>query len=55
MLPLRGKILNVDRCDDAALYKNQELSNLILALGLGLKGEALSGLRYGKARSNAFC
>ncbi|GAB4814025.1 hypothetical protein N2152v2_001071 [Parachlorella kessleri] len=48
VLPLRGKILNVERQDDARLYKNNEISNLIVGLGLGLKGEDLGGLRYGK-------
>ncbi|CAL8470140.1 g9682 [Coccomyxa elongata] len=48
VLPLRGKILNVERKDDAALYKNNEISNLIIALGLGLKGEEMPNLRYGK-------
>ncbi|KAK9916038.1 hypothetical protein WJX75_007671 [Coccomyxa subellipsoidea] len=48
VLPLRGKILNVERKDDAALYKNNEISNLIVALGLGLKGEEMPNLRYGK-------
>ena len=48
ILPLRGKILNVERKDDAALYKNNEISNLIVALGLGLKGEEMVNLRYGK-------
>lgn len=37
ILPLRGKILNIERKDDAAIYKNQEIQNLILALGLGVK------------------
>ncbi|KFM25838.1 DNA gyrase subunit B, mitochondrial [Auxenochlorella protothecoides] len=50
ILPLRGKILNVERKDDAKLYKNTELSNLIVALGLGVKGAEDGGgaLRYGK-------
>ena len=49
ILPLRGKILNVERRDDAALYRNAEIADLIVALGLGVKGEAdLSALRYGK-------
>lgn len=34
--------------DDAKLYKNNEISNLIVGLGLGLKGEDLSNLRYGR-------
>eukprot|EP00270_Netrium_digitus_P002536 TRINITY_DN12862_c0_g1_i1.p1 TRINITY_DN12862_c0_g1~~TRINITY_DN12862_c0_g1_i1.p1 ORF type:complete len:827 (+),score=195.27 TRINITY_DN12862_c0_g1_i1:342-2483(+) len=48
VLPLRGKILNVERKDDAVIYKNQELQNLILALGLTIKGEEFSSsaLRY---------
>ncbi|CAI5458019.1 unnamed protein product [Closterium sp. Yama58-4] len=48
VLPLRGKILNVERRDDAAIYKNQELQNLILGLGLGLRGEEFDqrALRY---------
>ena len=50
ILPLRGKILNVERRDDAALYKNNEISSLIVALGLDVKGVDISGLRYGKAR-----
>lgn len=50
ILPLRGKILNVERKDDASLYKNNEISNLILGLGLGLKGEDVTNLRYGKVR-----
>jgi hypothetical protein len=37
VLPLRGKILNVERKDDASIYKNQEIQNMILALGLGIK------------------
>ena len=51
VLPLRGKILNVERNTDAAMYKNEEIAALIVALGLGLKGDAVPGLRYGKARS----
>ncbi len=50
VLPLRGKILNVERNTDAAMYKNEEIAALIVALGLGLKGEAVPALRYGKAR-----
>lgn len=50
ILPLRGKILNVERRDDAAMYKNEEIQNLILALGLGVKGEDFKkeDLRYHK-------
>ncbi|XP_050228146.1 DNA gyrase subunit B, chloroplastic/mitochondrial-like [Mercurialis annua] len=50
ILPLRGKILNVERKDEAAMYKNQEIQNLILGLGLGVKGEDFNkeALRYHK-------
>ena len=37
ILPLRGKILNIERKDEAAMYKNEEIQNLILGLGLGVK------------------
>lgn len=50
ILPLRGKILNVERKDDAKLYENTEISHLIVGLGLGLKGESIANLRYGKVR-----
>lgn len=50
ILPLRGKILNVERRDDAAMYKNEEIQNLILGLGLGVKGEDFKkeDIRYHK-------
>ncbi|GLT28026.1 hypothetical protein SLA2020_029840 [Shorea laevis] len=50
ILPLRGKILNIERRDEAAMYKNEEIQNLILALGLGVKGEDFKkeNLRYHK-------
>ncbi|XP_042373785.1 DNA gyrase subunit B, chloroplastic/mitochondrial-like [Zingiber officinale] len=50
ILPLRGKILNIERKDEAAIYKNEEIQNLILGLGLGVKGEDFKkdGLRYHK-------
>jgi DNA gyrase subunit B len=48
ILPLRGKILNIEKTDDAKIYKNNEVQSLITALGLGIKGEEfdLSQLRY---------
>ncbi|MFB2981611.1 ATP-binding protein [Microseira sp. BLCC-F43] len=48
ILPLRGKILNIEKTDDAKIYKNNEIQSLITALGLGVKGEEFdaSGLRY---------
>jgi len=50
ILPLRGKILNVEKADDASMYGNNEIQALITALGLGIKGEELdvSQLRYHK-------
>jgi len=48
VLPLRGKILNVERQDESTMLKNQQISNLIVALGLGPKDEGCTGLRYGK-------
>jgi DNA gyrase subunit B len=39
ILPLRGKILNIEKTDDAKIYKNNEVQSLIAALGLGVRGE----------------
>jgi len=48
ILPLRGKILNIEKTDDAKIYKNTEIQALITALGLGIKGEEFEekNLRY---------
>ncbi|MEO1429484.1 MAG: DNA topoisomerase (ATP-hydrolyzing) subunit B [Cyanobacteria bacterium J06632_19] len=48
ILPLRGKILNIEKTDDSKIYKNNEIQSLITALGLGVKGEEFdaSQLRY---------
>jgi DNA gyrase subunit B len=48
ILPLRGKILNIEKTDDSKIYKNNELQALITALGLGIKGDEFdpSQLRY---------
>ena len=48
ILPLRGKILNIEKTDDSKIYKNTEIQALITALGLGIKGEEfeLKNLRY---------
>ena len=48
ILPLRGKILNIEKTDDAKIYKNTEIQALITALGLGIKGEEFdpTQLRY---------
>jgi DNA gyrase subunit B len=48
ILPLRGKILNIEKTDDTKIYKNTEIQALITALGLGIKGEEFDStqLRY---------
>lgn len=48
ILPLRGKILNIEKTDDAKIYKNNEIQSLITALGLGIKGDEFNpaNLRY---------
>lgn len=48
ILPLRGKILNIEKTDDARIYQNTEIQALITALGLGIRGDEFSPsqLRY---------
>ena len=48
ILPLRGKILNVEKCAPERIYMNTELQALISALGLGVRGEDFDkkNLRY---------
>jgi DNA gyrase subunit B len=48
ILPLRGKIINIEKTDDARVYKNAEIQALIMAIGLGVKGEEfdVAKLRY---------
>lgn len=48
ILPLRGKILNIEKTDDAKIYQNNEIQALITALGLGIRGEEFKSaqLRY---------
>jgi len=48
ILPLRGKILNIERADDRRIYNNTEIQAMITGLGLGLKSEEfeMSKLRY---------
>lgn len=50
ILPLRGKILNIERADDRRIYGNNEIQAMIAALGLGLKTEEFDAarLRYHK-------
>jgi DNA gyrase subunit B len=48
ILPLRGKILNIEKAEASKIYKNQEIQAMITALGLGIKGEEFDSgqLRY---------
>ena len=50
ILPLRGKILNIERAAAERIYQNAELQGLISALGLGIKGSEYveKSLRYGR-------
>ncbi|MGK7909640.1 MAG: DNA topoisomerase (ATP-hydrolyzing) subunit B [Synechococcus sp.] len=48
ILPLRGKILNIEKAEASKIYKNTEIQAMITALGLGIKGEEFDStqLRY---------
>ena len=49
ILPLRGKVLNVESASLTKILENKELADLVTALGCGLgKNFDLSRLRYGK-------
>ena len=54
ILPLRGKILNVEKATDHKMYDNEEIKNIFTALGVTIGTEEdskalnLSKLRYGK-------
>jgi len=49
ILPLRGKILNVERARLDKLLANNEIKNLIIALGTNIgEGFEIESLRYGK-------
>ena len=48
VLPLRGKILNVASASEDKLNQNQELNNLILALGFSKNKLNIDDLRYNK-------
>ncbi|MFN0203504.1 MAG: DNA gyrase subunit B, partial [Bacteroidia bacterium] len=51
ILPLRGKILNVEKAHPAQIYENEEIRNIITALGITIGSDeeiALGKLRYHK-------
>jgi DNA gyrase subunit B len=49
ILPLRGKVLNVEKSRLAVILKNAEIVNIITALGVGIEEEFdISKLRYHK-------
>ncbi len=49
ILPLRGKVLNAEQATDRKVLANQELSDIVKALGCGLGRDLeLDKLRYGK-------
>ncbi|MCE9568234.1 MAG: DNA gyrase subunit B [Planctomycetes bacterium] len=49
VLPLRGKVLNVEKAKLDKLLKNNEISALISATGIDIENvEDVSGIRYGK-------
>jgi DNA gyrase subunit B/topoisomerase-4 subunit B len=49
ILPIRGKILNVEQASDDKLKANKEIQNLVLSIGTGIgKAFDYSKLRYGK-------
>jgi DNA gyrase subunit B/topoisomerase-4 subunit B len=49
ILPLRGKVLNVEQATTEKILNNAELKNIVIALGCGLGTEYDEGkLRYGK-------
>ncbi|WP_395529439.1 DNA topoisomerase (ATP-hydrolyzing) subunit B [Allobaculum sp. CPCC 101615] len=49
ILPLRGKILNVEKARDARIFKNAEINSMITAFGCGFRETTdVSKLRYHK-------
>lgn len=49
ILPLRGKVLNVEKAEFQKMIKNEELMALVTAIGCGIgKNFDISKLRYGK-------
>lgn len=49
ILPLRGKVLNAEQATLAKVLENEELSNIVTALGCGISGDYREDrLRYGR-------
>ncbi len=49
VLPLRGKVLNVERAKLEKLLKNEEITNLISAIGIDIGNDTdIAKVRYGK-------
>lgn len=49
ILPLRGKILNVEKATDARIFDNAEIRSMITAFGCGIHNECnLDDLRYNR-------
>ncbi len=49
ILPLRGKILNVEKATEERIFKNAEIGNMITAIGAGIREEFdVSKIRYHK-------
>ena len=53
-MPLRGKILNIEKAQEHKMWENEEIKNMFLALGVKIGTEEdskalnLEGLRYNK-------
>ena len=49
VMPLRGKILNVEKANEAKIYDNKEITGMITAFGTGIKNDFdITKLRYDK-------
>ena len=49
VMPLRGKILNVEKANEAKMYDNAEITGMITAFGTGIKNDFdITKLRYDK-------
>ncbi|ATG97704.1 DNA topoisomerase (ATP-hydrolyzing) subunit B [Mesoplasma lactucae] len=49
ILPLRGKVLNVEKVQPAKAFTNQEIKTMITAIGAGVREDFdISKIRYGK-------